>query len=1342
MPNSINSLSPDFRDFLLNKNLITDTITENGLVGLLVGIGEPKTSIGTPPESIQPSPNILDNGILYKDLNIVTNKFQGTDNDYQQIDITYNSSLPSTSAFIYSSNYIVDNGILKDTIDLPPTRDFSTGGDIRQFNTSLNLYDDPDNRTLIDLNYLPSANVKYTNYLDLNSNIINNEIDVLGTIFNGQGIGIGGNGIESNFDLRATLLGRTLGGTGVISDTPLGQAGAKYLGLALANNLSFGLQQETVGHLNLNPLNLAMNGLDSFVVPTYDITVPQGKLGKALDFGARVLGFEVPFSQFDRSSSIFASENPVSNIDRANAQLSNSGKGQVLSLFSNIKQNKYQPAFQDDRVKGGNNASEADKTQKGIANNPEIYAFGTSEGGIIDFLNKSEGNVNDSNTPISQSNYKLSGLIDDSGFGESLNGESEYGEDGTHVTQYIWGDDNPANLPGKRIFGGSSKFNDSKTLLGKTKTLFASNKMRTIVSGKASTALPSEIQSAVHGVEAGGSGTISKGSGVLSQRALDGDFSVVEDVYCRTWTTFDRYNQVFDLQKHSGVNGTTAFREGLEESVLGPNGFVKVGAYIGDDVGNEVAPANIKNFMFSIENLAWADGDSIANLLPCEIGPGDPMTGRRGRIMWFPPYDINITENISANWESTNFIGRGEPVYTYNNTERTGTLQFKIVVDHPSYLNAIRSESDEYIASFFAGCTDIDPILAQKLTTIEKNEIQTRNTQAPQQKESDPTDPKIPRFSFYFANDVATLNEDYENQKDGGGLGFTQATGEFVGSKRLYVDDTDFGLNGDQSPGILQQYGGWISSEGKDVIRKILNEECRACRVEIFGYASIAGGTTGNAAKNQQKLSDARAESVKTWFKDNIFSEDTTNLYGTGEGQITQDERFVKVDGKGTDNGGEPCILEKGVDTSAYFGCKYHRKTTVQLSFDPELDAKINKREVEPKEIPEEFRVNSKIINRFYNECNYFEMLKQEDNFVYDSLKKKLKFFHPAFHAITPEGLNSRLTFLHQCTRQGPTNIVGTSTNLAFGRPPVCILRLGDFYYTKIIIDNIGISYEPLVWDLNPEGIGVQPMIATVDLSFKIIGGQSLKGPINKLQNAVSFNFFGNTQVYDVRADKIAKSDNIPADKNIDNLAKSVNGDYVIIPGTTVLKSIIEVTEESLKPTASNLDIMANNQEVVAEASATAQEGSETSSSGTTATTIDNNSVIQKIGLGIGQYEVVDDELIILGFTYFQTGNLPFALNSSGDKFTGKVYIKTSGTTQYYLGDVNVTYNDANSVLITTNLDNIVLNSAESVFQIQIDFSDKLTVGEYTSIKEMKQLTLSVEWDNKSKSKNKLNFIG
>jgi hypothetical protein len=151
----------------------------------------------------------------------------------------------------------------------------------------------------------------------------------------------------------------------------------------------------------------------------------------------------------------------------------------------------------------------------------------------------------------------------------------------------------------------------------------------------------------------------------------------------------------------------------------------------------------------------------------------------------------------------------------------------------------------------------------------------------------------------------------------------------------------------------------------------------------------------------------------------------------------------------------------------------------------------------------------------FVNECDYFEAIKKEDSFLYESIKDKLKNFHPAFHSITPEGFNERITFLQQCTRQGPSFIDPEQPqNTAFGRPPVCILRLGDFYFTRIIIDSINFTFDPLQWDLNPEGIGVQPMLVNVDLNFKFIGGSTLQGPLTQLQNAVSYNFFANTAIY------------------------------------------------------------------------------------------------------------------------------------------------------------------------------------------------------------------------------------
>jgi hypothetical protein len=171
-----------------------------------------------------------------------------------------------------------------------------------------------------------------------------------------------------------------------------------------------------------------------------------------------------------------------------------------------------------------------------------------------------------------------------------------------------------------------------------------------------------------------------------------------------------------------------------------------------------------------------------------------------------------------------------------------------------------------------------------------------------------------------------------------------------------------------------------------------------------------------------------------------------------------------------------------------------------------------------------------------YNEYMYFaEINSGEENMIRKHIVDKIRYFDPAFHSITPEGFNARLNFLHQCTRQGPTNEVNSGNvtvssnnyqkyagNLSFGRAPYCILRIGDFFYTKICIDSLSIQYENdggVQWDLNPEGAGVQPMMAHISMNFKFLGGQDISGPIERLQNAVSSNFYANSSVYDKMAD-------------------------------------------------------------------------------------------------------------------------------------------------------------------------------------------------------------------------------
>lgn len=89
--------------------------------------------------------------------------------------------------------------------------------------------------------------------------------------------------------------------------------------------------------------------------------------------------------------------------------------------------------------------------------------------------------------------------------------------------------------------------------------------------------------------------------------------------------------------------------------------------------------------------------------------------------MWFPPYDLTFSESVRVNWNSNQFIGRGENIYTYTNTERSGNLSFMLLIDHPSIIDYWKgrsntTQSSDYsvdatgsteneILRFFAGCS-------------------------------------------------------------------------------------------------------------------------------------------------------------------------------------------------------------------------------------------------------------------------------------------------------------------------------------------------------------------------------------------------------------------------------------------------------------------------------------------------------------------------------------------------------------------------------------------------------------------------------------------------------------
>lgn len=1143
--NTINSVSIDIRDFLLNKNLKPQYPQLSTTLNGAPKIGEPFTDtvVGTNNVLVPIGLPLEVEGLKFKDNNISTNQFKNDPQVGNDL-ISVNLSTKDINPKYPESNWPQGTQKYPNTATDEVTKYGIIGktdaGGFRKQNVVKNLYLDTDKQidvsNMIDLS--PNAtNQQVKGYLDtygglnLGGDISTPTANIIGSVLNGQGIGFTKGGVEPNFDLRSSLAGRVLGATGLLNDTKLGTIGGQQLALALANNAAFNVQQDILGSINVadNEMSLVKDGTLAGFRSDYTITKPLGTGAQVADYTARILGFTLPKSFLADGGSIFQSENgAVDNISRANAMIQNTGKGQNQALLTNINANLigispsgidnpsnttfrvgYAPAYT-------NNAGEVQIT------NGVLYAF-SNQGKIIDLFASDD-------KKIPNINYNREQMVISSGFeSPDMNGigpKGNQGYDNRKVSDvgFTWttGVGNEAN----RIADFDEFVGDKKSLLYKTQQLFNSKGMLNIVSTKGSMSKKStQIQ------QANGHG-FSHGSQVLKGDLYDenGRYSAsaktAEDTYCRSWTTLDRYDSVNNQIRKHGIWGspTVPYRFNTENSVLDDYGNPKIAPFTTDK------PTDPKKFMFSLENLAWSD--NIADLPNREIGDGDLISGKKGRIMWFPPYNIQFSENNSVNWEANNFIGRGESLYTYNNTERSGTLSFQIIVDHPSYANSFRGVNgpdDNYVASFWAGCVDPNSEMAKKLTPSQMSSLITESLTKQEPKVITP-EPTPDPMTVYFPNDNATLPSGYESgisgssqtldridyyvDPTGKGFGLGSYPSNFTpGVTDSWPDRYNYGLNFKGIETVPSNvdgvpFYGYFDPGYDQAIVDFLNTKCKYCVVTVSGYASPQGSLPYN-----QKLSKARATAIRNELRDTKWGPkliDKRNF----------DKRFKVGDTIALQNTG--CNPKKGSDTDT-LPCKKDRKAVIKFTFSAELAAQ-DVAQATPVFKKTSKLVNSVITNKFYDETKYFDQLVNDDNFVFDRFRDKIKYFHPAFHSTTPEGLNSRLTFLLQCTRQGPTLEAQGANNLAFGRPPVCILRIGDFYNTKIVIDNIGIDYEPLVWDLNPEGIGVQPMIANVNMTFKFIGGSTLMGPLNKLQNALSFNYFANTQVYDPRADYISKA--------------------------------------------------------------------------------------------------------------------------------------------------------------------------------------------------------------------------
>ena len=753
----------------------------------------------------------------------------------------------------------------------------------------------------------------------------------------------------------------------------------------------------------------------------------------------------------------------------------------------------------------------------------------------------------------------------------------------------------------------------------------------------------------------------SKGNQVRNIKLSKTDFTGLEggDLYCRSWTSRRKYRKGTNLVRNGGnwwkidpkfsqtssisdVSGNkiVTVENGLKElmtmSYQG-NGRPKIAW---DSYDNKLwkdahpDPSTLANttkgllipYMFSIENLAWQDAPQKIALPPCELGPNG------GRIMWFPPYNIDFSDNTSINWDSTSFIGRGESVYTYNHTERSGNLSWTIVVDHPEALHSIKQKFKEQLitglvkdvdldglySSFFAGC-NIDSIKEMFETIIPKIPDPPQEKKRPKPKPVTPKDPPIKELNVYFENCRSASQTRYEGKyKSPDGIGrkidFTyEVTLSAIGGSASNTPICPNSAPNPTIPGGKPGLNNGVQEKLEELAKFLVTEDGKNFKIKVQGYTSAANPTAdfnsnlaadraNNTAEYLRNLIlQAENGNPPSFMVDNLRltypKEDTmtlpkmtTSKAGTSDrwsieqkGNESRPLRECSLDCVDTETldekgkpiktccDGDPCdpTLKSGQANSKKD--KEDRYAKITLEYNPvfqqrlldilykkqqDSDAKKREEELKAYENTKKQLIDS-VVTYYVNECDYFQKMENDDPFIYKSFTEKIKNFHPAFHAITPEGFNARLTFLQQCTRQGPQLLdPDQPQNMVFGRPPVCVLRIGDFYHTKIIIDSMNFTFDPLQWDLNPEGIGVQPMVVKVDMGFKFIGGSSLGGPIKQLQNAVSYNFFANTHVYN------------PARKLSDLADKRKTFIYGAFATPKQADDMYKPVEEEVKPTA------------------------------------------------------------------------------------------------------------------------------------------------------------------------------
>jgi hypothetical protein len=1089
------------------------------------------------------------------------------------------------------------------------------------------------------------------------------------------------------------------GSNGPLSqDTFLARLGAERLKNAFEERIADQLRKETIGRINLDSLedpfsaSLVAAGKQPFVEKNWTITQPENPVEAAATFALRLSGTYFPVStipgDYFNDTNIQAPLlekalnvgnsltggllGPILDVFRNPSEtfVANTGNGQRSILFSSLDYNKYRPKYVRGPLQsittGLDRILDPDKPNTGgyYVGSPEAepsqidspanqipvgpggkqintIVYGPQELGILyegnqnKLLNGLKGkSLSDGGGISGQFVWTSPKYKDNAGFKQGPGGVPKSLDQEFETIRSDYSSYQSTDIP----FKEGSILDDTQRLIDSADKVTGQSRLKHV----------GNAINQVSKVFNDGYKELTKGSQVLSYKN-DSDGSEEGIEYCRIFTKDTPYYTYADLQKSDGI--TTEGRK-FSYSIFDKTYNLNI-APLKNPGSTNIVDNKVKKYMFSIENLAWRTSDrpgfTYDDLPVCEKGPNG------GRIMWFPPYDLTFSDDSSPEFNKTSFLGRPEPIYTYKNTSRKGTISWKIIVDHPAVMNTIVQKQlkkidpkkvDSMLDSFFAGCLKYDLYeLGIKFNTIPTRDLFTyqqvlnnprltseelgqvafeipkqpeqadKNVGSSTNADTNVTDNKTKvennttnaledvdlskfiNYGFYFDNDCPeckgswskTASQPYDSWYNG-----------YVGNKGKYDTSAPEITYSKESDGTYKE---WSRAGIPNFFTQVVEGNFTVIKdtlITKIGEILLNGGEVsvdlvGSASAVQtvaynQTLSERRIDSVQQWFKKQkdkngkSFEDYITNkkliLKGDPRGEtiaIPKTSSEVTTDATVVNASGNDGVLADSVNCNANLNIKvgntYKITSAAEIYSIPAMSCRrVTIKDIKAKQPPKKDTggggektpepeketkkeeavnvqknpaqtikpspnitieqkikdgISKKVLRTLFSECDYFEVLKESDPMIFQSIKDKIKYFSPIFHAMTPEGLNGRLTFLNQCVRPGQTiPIIGAdgrpkyndALNTSFGAPPILVLRVGDFYHSKIVPNSLQFAYEEAKYDLNPEGIGVQPMIVKVTLSFDFIGGHGLKQPVEELQNALSFNFYANTEIYDERA--------------------------------------------------------------------------------------------------------------------------------------------------------------------------------------------------------------------------------